>query len=262
MPYLSIVINCDTRSQNLSFGGENLKGVSHRDLLTDGIYNKVKFFDGFDKEVIVYIDEHEPIDEDTLRYIKTLADCVVIRKHTNEASFNCYNYVRALQMANGEIICHIDQDTNCFTSSHEPIKEMISLLDMHKFVSYPSHWSPKPVIDESFGDRTWCSTRFFMCKAETLRFDELKEIIREPEIGYTHYGDSLRRCNWLEHFLTLTNGNDCLYPPMDIERYAVFSWATYDNYILKRLNELPYPQVRQFIESKGGVQYPCDIYAA
>lgn len=260
MPYISIVVNVDTRSLNKNFGGENLKGCSHKDFLTDGIFNKVKFFDGFDKEVIVYIDQHHPIENETLSYIRGLVDCVVIRNHTDEPSFNCYNYIRALQMATGDIICHIDQDTSCFTSSPEPIKEMIALLDKHKFVSYPSHWSPKPVIDDSFGNRTWCSTRWFMCKRETLRFDELKAIISEPEIGYSRYGDSPRRTNWLEHFLTLTNGDDCFYPPMDIDRIAIFSWGSYDDYILRRLNEYSYPQLREWL-STHPINYPNDVNA-
>jgi len=262
MPYLSIVINCDTRFENNTFGGENLKGCVSEDFLTDGIWNKVKFFDGFpDKEIIVYIDQHQPLKEETLRYIRTLADVVVLRKHTDEPNFNCWNYLRSLQMASGDIVCKIDMDTACFTSSPQPIQDMIDLLEHHSFVSYPSWWSPKPVIDESFGTRTWASTRYFMCKKEALKFDELKNCIIEPNWGYEKYGDSPRRTNWLEHYLTLTNNDSCFYPPMDIDRYAIFSWATYDTYILKRLNEMPYEQVKEFIISKGGVQYPCDIYA-
>ena len=262
MPYLSIVINCDTRPENYTFGGENLKGCVSEDYLTDGVYNKIKFFDGFDyKEVIVYIDEHDPIKDDVLKYIRSLADTVIVRKHTNEANFNCWNYLRSLQLASGEIVCKIDMDTACFTSSPEPIHQMIRALDVASFVSYPSWWSPKPVDDPSFGSRTWASTRFFMCKREALKFEELKNCIIEPEWGYKKYGDSPRRVNWLEHFLTLTNNDSCVYPPMDINRYAIFSWATYDKYILKRLNEMPYEQVKDFINSKGGVQYPCDIYA-
>lgn len=261
MPYLSVVINLDTRVENNKFDGL-LNGVVSSDLWTDGLWNKVKFFDDFhDKEIIVYIDQHNPLDEETLNYIRTLATTVVIRNHTQESSFNCWNYLRALQMASGDIICHIDQDTACFSSSSEPIHEMIKLLDEHAFVSYPSHWSPKPVIDESFGHRTWASTRFFMCKKESLKFDELRNCIIEPNWGYEKYGDSPRRVNWMEHFLTLTNNDSCYYPPVDLDRYAIFSWGSYDRYILKRLNEFSYDQVKEFILSKGGIQYPCDVFA-
>mgnify|MGYP000314172316 CR=1 FL=1 len=259
---ISIVINCDTRSQRDEFGGANLQGVVNEDFLTDGIWNKVKFFDGFpDKEVIVYIDQHKPLQEETLRYIRTLADTVIIRNHTDEPNFNCWNYIRSLEMASGDIICKIDQDTSCFTSSTEPIHQMINKLDEFAFVSYPSHWSPKPVIDESFGSRTWASTRFFMCKKEALKFEELKNCIIEPNWGYEKYGDSPRRTNWLEHFLTLTNNDSCYYPPVDLNRYAIFSWSSYDKFILKRLNELPYDKVKEFILQRGGINYPCDVFA-
>lgn len=255
---ISLVINCDTRPQRDSFGGSNLMGCVNEDFLTDGIYNKVKFFDGFDKEVIVSIDEHLPIPEETFRYIRTLADTVLIRKHTSEENFNDWNYLRSLQLASGDIVCKIDQDTACFTSSSEPIKELISLLDTYAFVSYPSHWSPKPVIDTSFGKRTWASTRFFMCQKEALKFEELKECIIEPEFGYSLYGDSPRRCNWLEHFLTLTNDDSCFYPSIDLSRYAVFSWGSYEKYTLRRLNEMPYSEIEKWL-STHPINYPNDV---
>lgn len=259
---ISIVINCDTRPQRDEFGGTNLQGVVNEDFLTDGIFNKIKFFDGFtDKEVIVYIDQHQPLQEETLRYIRTLADTVVLRKHTDESSFNCWNYLRALQMASGDIVCHIDQDTSCFTISPQPINDMIDKLNNFAFVSYPSHWSPKPVIDDSFGHRTWASTRFFMCKKDALKFEELKNCIIDPNWGYEKYGDSPRRTNWIEHFLTLTNNDSCYYPPVNLDTNAIFSWGSYDKFILKRLNELPYDKVKEFVLQKGGINYPCDVFA-
>ena len=262
MPRLSVVINIDTRNQNNLFGGENLKGCVNSDYWTDGIWNKVRFFDGFpDKEIIVYIDQHNEMPEETLKYIRGLADTVVIRKHTAEPSFNDWNYLRALQMASGDIVCHIDQDTACFTSSPQPIQEMIDLLEHHSFISYPSYWSPKPVIDDSFGHRTWASTRFFFCKKEALKFEELKNCLIEPNWGYEKYGDSPRRLNWTEHFLTLTNNDSCFYPPIDLDRIAIFSWGSYDSYILKRLNEFSYDQVKEFILQRGGIEYPCDVFA-
>ena len=109
MPYLSLVINVDTRHQRDEFGGENLLGVCNEDFLTFGIENKIAAFEGFDKEVIVCIDEHLPISEPVLKYIRNITDAVIIRKHTNEPSFNCYNYLRALFMASGDIICYIDR---------------------------------------------------------------------------------------------------------------------------------------------------------
>ena len=55
---ISIVINADTRQERDTFGGNNLTGCVSRDFLVDGVINKIKAFDGFEKEVISFIDEH------------------------------------------------------------------------------------------------------------------------------------------------------------------------------------------------------------
>lgn len=34
-----------------------------------------------------------------------------------------------------------------------------------------------------------------------------------------------------------------------------------NNNILKRLNEYSYDKVLDWVKSKGGIQYPCDVYA-
>jgi len=255
---LSVVINCDTRPQN-DVAEKMFSGTVNSDFLLDGIINKKRFFAGFDIELIVYVDEHLPIPPEILHGMRMIADTVVARKHTTENSFNDYNYVRALSMASGDIVVHFDQDTAAFTSSPEPIEELITLLNHHKFISYPSHWSPKPVIDESFGHRTWASTRFFMCKRETLQLDNLRKCIEEPEWAYATYGDSPRRLNWTEHFLTLMNNDSCYYPPIDLERYAIFSWGSYESGILNMLNHNIYSDIKNWILKVGGINYPVDV---
>lgn len=258
---LSIVINCDTRAQNNTFGGNNLTGVVNEDFLVDGVLNKHKFFSGFDKEIIVYVDRHNDIPDDVLSKLHDISDTLVVRKHTDEISFNDYNYHRALSLATGDIVFHLDQDTACFTNSQEYVQELIAHLDNHKFVSYPSHWTPKPVHDESFGNRTWASTRFFLCKRETLKLDELKNCIDDPEWGYQKYGDSPRRCNWTEHYLTLINNDSCFYPPVELHKGAIFSWSSYKSGTLNMLNNASYEQVKQWIIHRGSIQYPCDVKA-
>ena len=228
--------------------------------MTDGVLNKIKFFSGFDLEAIVFIDEHLPIPEKTVEYLRSVCNTIVIRKHTNEHSFNDYNYLSALSLARGGYICHMDQDTACFTSGKEYVTELINHLSNYKFVSYPSMWTPKPVHDESFGNRQWASTRFFLCKRETLKFDVLRQCIEEPEWAYQQFGDSPRRCNWLEHFLTLANNNSCYYPPIEIEKGLIFSWGSYQKGTLKRLNEHTYDQIKEWQQSHP-IYYPVDISA-
>lgn len=259
---ISIVINADTREgfQNESSSAEHMfDGCKSEDFLIDGVLNKIKFFDGFDKEVILHIDRHNDVPDSVLQRLQQICDTVLIRKHTHENNFNDWNYLRALKLARGDVICHLDQDTAAFAESPASIQSMIDLLSGYSFVSYPSHWSPRAVHDESFGKRTWASTRFFLCKKEALKFDELENCIKEPNWGYEKYGDSPRRCNWLEHFLTLINNDSCYYPPMNIDQLAIFSWASYRTGILKELNNKPYPEVIEFINSNGGIQYPVDL---
>src|SRR5690349_5464414 len=116
---LSIVINCDTRTENNKFTGNNLGGCVNNDFLKDGMINKIKFFEGFEKEVIIYVDEHALIETETLEWFQRISDTLIIRKHTQEEHFNDWNYIRALQMASGDIVVHIDQDTALFTSGKE-----------------------------------------------------------------------------------------------------------------------------------------------
>lgn len=257
MPLISLVINCDTRNEKSSENGL-FSGTVNLDYLTDGIYQKKKFLEGFDFETIVYVDKHQEIPEDTLRYLNSIADIVCIRKHTDEPSFNCWNYWRALSLATGNIIIHADQDTNMYRENEGYVAELLSYLDTYRMVSYPSHWTPYPTHDDSFGGKFWTSTRFFICKKETLKLNEIAKCIKNPDWMYEKYGDSPRRVNWFEHYLAKVNDNDVFYPPMNLHKGAIFSWKTYNKYTIQRLNEMPYEYVKQWILHRGGIVYPCD----
>lgn len=262
MPLLSIVINCDTRNENNTFGGENLKGCVSEDFLTDGVWNKVKFFDEFDKEVIVCIDEHNPVKGETLKYIRSISDCVLIRKHTLEPKFNDYNYLRGLSLASGDIIIKIDQDTNCFTSSKDYVQELINLLDTHTVVSYPSMFSPNPDVNSNY-DYWWASTRFVMFKKDFLDLTEIKKCLQDSDFLYTKYPASVFN-PWLEHICGLQakyNGNGTYYPPIEENKGLIFSWSGYEKYTLRRLNELSYNEVKDWVGSRK-INYPNDVYGA
>lgn len=255
---ISIVINCDTRKPR-DEANEMFSGTVNADFLVHGVWNKLKFFSGFKIECILYIDEHLELSKEDIDIIKPLCSTLVIRKHTEELSFNDWNYYRALSLASGDVICHFDQDTAAYTSSKDYVDELIKHLDDYKFVCYPSHWTPYPTHDDSFEGKFWASTRFFMCKRETLKLDELKKCIEEPEWMYEKYGDSPRRCNWTEHFLAKINGNSVLYPPMQLHKGAIFSWSKYKTGTLQMLNELDYELVKQWILHHGNIVYPCDV---
>lgn len=255
---ISIVVNCDTRSENLD-AEKMFNGCVHTDYLTHGIWNKIKFFEGFKIELILYIDQHKEIRAEDLQYPKPLCSTLVIRNHTNENNFNDWNYWRALSLASGDIVVHFDQDTAAYTSGQEYVKELIGHLDKYKLVSYPSHWTPNPTVDASFQNKYWCSTRFFMCKRENLKLDELKLCIENPDWMYEKYGDSARRCNWMEHYIAKINDNNTFYPPVELHKGAIFSWRTYKQGTLEMLNGAEYEVVKQWILHRGGINYPVDV---
>lgn len=260
MPQLSICINVDTRSQRDEQTGL-FNGVVNADFLTDAIFNKVKFFEGFEKEVIVFIDEHNPVDEKTLTYLRTICDTIVIRKHTNEEKFNDWNYWSALALCRGEIVVHFDQDVAAFTSGKEAVQDLINLLDNYSYISYPSIWTPNPVVDNNY-DYWWCSTRFFMCKRETLDFTEIKKCLQDSDYLYCKYPASVRN-PWLEHILGLTakyNGKGVYYPPIQTDKLTIFTWEKYETYTLKRLNEYTYEQIYNW-HNTHPIFYPCNVIA-
>lgn len=259
MPLISAIINVDTRPECESQTGL-FNGAVSRDFLTDTIYNVKKFLEGFDTEIIVFCDEHEPIDETTLKYLRSITDCLVIRKHTHEEGFNNYNYLQALMMARGTYIFHFDQDCVGFTSSKEPVNGLISLLDKYDYVSYPSLWSPNAVDDPNY-DYLWCSTRFYCCKRKTLDFTEIDKCLQDYDYMFTQYPAS-RKHHWLEHILGLIakyKGNGVYYPKIEYDKWVLFTWERYHKWTLRRLNELPYNEVKDWVLQRGGIQYPNNV---
>jgi hypothetical protein len=255
---ISICINLDTRPQNDSFGGSNLLGCVNEDFLGEGVKNKINFFDGFEKEIIVFVDEHTELDSGYFRWLNRNCDTVVIRKHTDENHFNDWNYIRALQLATGDIICHFDQDVSAFRASIEAVDGLISLLDKYTYISYPSYWSPDAVHDPTFNYK-WVSTRFFMCKREALNFPEIIKCLNDYDYFVQKYKPS-RVCFWLEHFLGLISNSDVYYPPLSPE-YLIFSWDRYERGVLGQLNQMSYEQVVGYVNSCGGMHYPNDVTA-
>lgn len=258
MPLISIVINADTRNEKPTNDGL-FNGVINLDFITDGVYNKIQFLRGFDIEVILFIDKHNEIPEKALSYIHSICDTVVIRRHTHEEKFNDQNYISALSLARGEYIMHVDQDVAAFSYKKEYVEEMIALLEKYDYISYPSHWSPNPTYDENY-DYFWCSTRFFMCKRSTLDFTEIKKCLSDMDYLYSKYPASVKN-PWTEHIIALISkytGKGVYYPPIDLRKLAIFTWGKYDTFTLRRLNELPYEEVANWVASKG-IHYPCDV---
>lgn len=267
---ISVIVNLDSRAgvgNDVSeFAGHN-QGARSWDFFTDGLENKRKFFSGLRHELIAYIDETVRIPDDILNRVRDIADCVVIRKHFDDyrdcAPFNLANDIRfmqALMLATGDTIAHFDADCATFARNQESVEGWLRHLDAHKFVCYPSQWSPRAVHDESFGPHTWASTRSFTCRRETLQFDEIERGLREPEWMWAKYGEPLRKLNWMEHTLARLNGDSVIYPPRDDANLMIFCWSRYVRWTLKRLNSQPYEDVLAYVNSCGGIHYPNDVH--
>ena len=261
---ISEVINVDSRPEN-NTNEKMFNGVVNRDFLVDNVINKKKLFKGFDVEFIVFLDLHEEVSEQTISHMRELADTLIIRKHDkrfedigNFAAFNDFNYMQALFHARGKYIFHFDGDVSAFTSSPEPIQEYIDLLEQYDFVSYPSLWSPNPVVDESFQGIFWVSTRFFCCKRSTLDFTELIKC----QLDYDYWKEKYPRarlCHWLEHLLHNTKDNCVFYPKVEFNRFILFTWDSYETYILQRLNNQTFEEVNNWVCSKQ-FGYPNNLF--
>lgn len=257
---ISLLLNCDTRPEK-DVVGDMFDGVRSWDFLTDGLQNKIQFFDGFDLETIVWVDEHVPVPHDVLDQMRSMADRVVLSKHsrkyrdvTSFSPFNDINYIQTFALARGEVIAHFDQDTAAFRSSKAEVDKLLSYLDRYKFVSYPSSASPKCVDDSSFGDHVWASTRFFLCRKETINLTELEEAVWEPETLYAKYHKPVRVCNWVEHFLGVSSKNSVLYPPLSKE-LLIFPWQSYSKGTLKTFNSMPFSEASEKLIRAGAHTY-------
>ncbi len=266
MPLISAIINVDTRSEN-DTNQKMFSGVVDRDFLLDGILNKKKLLQKFDTEYIVFVDEHEPLDNETVERLREISDTLIIRKHSKSfediedfAAFNDFNYLQALFMARGKYVFHFDGDVAAFAPNNDTINKMINVLETVDFISYPSHWTPLPIIDDTFEGNYWISTRFFCCKRSTLDFTEIIKCQLDYDYWRTTYPRA-RLCHWLEHILQGQAKKGVIYPPIEYDNFILFTWENYRKGLLKELNNMNYDEVKSFVLAHGGIHYPNNLSA-
>lgn len=258
---ISIVINADTRPVRNEFGGM-FNGVRSRDFIgRSALENKRKFFSGFDAELIVHIDEHEPLTNEQYSALHELCDCVVVRKHSKYyrganpfGSFNDVSYLQALSMARGTHVAHFDQDMVASTSDDSIVNWMFDTVDSgeKKFVCYPSTCSPAPCHAPEYNNQWWVSTRFFFCRRESLELDVLERAIREPQWLYETVSRPPRENNWTEGFLGVMSGHSVIYPKPEIDRWAIFPWMSYRDGLMDKINAMSHGGVADLIHRAGG----------
>ncbi len=240
MPTISVVINADNRhgyknhvSTVGEFGEGSLQGVRSLDFLTESLKNKMNFFRGHDCQCIMYVDQHEEFPDGLFMQIAEIAHSYgngsrLICKSHNRTKYKWYDYItiEALKWATGDFVVHFDNDSNAIkTDDCDIVDAYIDLLDSgYKYICQP--WN-------GVGDKmTWASTRFFICKRETLDFSAIEQaILQDPLMG--------KRNPCLEFALAVLVGEEnVLYPPREDEKYLIWSWAKYHSGTMKRLNEM------------------------
>lgn len=271
MSKISVVINADTReglnkesSTVGDFGEGSLQGVRSYDFLTEGVKSKINFFRGYDVQCILYVDVHEPLTDAEVLEISQLVESygnnskVIFKAHDRvRHRWNDLIYLEALRLAEGDYVVHFDQDTNAFISDDGGIVgAYLELLDngFSKFICQPTDLT----LDQH--KMYFASTRFFVCKRETLDFAEIERCFDYDYI-FKKYGVMKEMPNpcCLEHVLGYIVGiGNVFYPPRLDNYYLIFSWVRYFSGTLKKLNEMTYPEVKEYILNLG-IHGPNDV---
>ena len=251
---ISVVINTDTRvgfdQPSISVGEfENGQpnGARSIDFLTEGIKNKMNFLRGQEAQCILYIDEHLPIPDglfmDIVDLVHSYGNNSQVICHPNNRTIYRWNdhiYINALKLAEGDYVVHFDGDGNAFRSDESNIIEQYFdwLNNGYKYICQPIH----PLQTEKWYH---ASTQFFICKRETLDFKEIEMNLYSSSVNGKYVA-----C--LEHLLgALAGDGTVLYPPRNLDEYMIFCWRKYESGLLKKLNEMPYQEVKDFILKCG-----------
>lgn len=249
---ISVVINADNRvgyknhtSTVGDYGQGSLQGVRSVDFLTEGVKNKMSFFDGYETQCILYIDLHEDLPSDLFSEVTNLVNSygngsMVVAKPHDRIKDRWYDRItiEALKLATGDYVVHFDNDANALRTSDSGIVEryFIWLDSGYKYVCQP--WN-------GIGDKMfWASTRFFITKKEYLDLELAGRSLYTPFMG--------KHTPCLEHVLGAIAGDGkVLYPPREDDEYIIFSWARYYSGTLKKLNEMNYHDAMDYLTDCG-----------
>src|SRR4030042_3853389 len=198
METISVTINLDTRPgfmEEVSRENEIGKGARSLDFLTEGIINKRRFFEnaGYNVEITAFIDLHQPIPDNIYPKLlpsNGLVNNLVINHHVeyfmNNVEFspkwNDINFLHSMIMGRGKYLVHFDGDMSGFCNDKSIIQGWIDLLKQGKYdyISYPTRYSPNPDKNTTW-DYWWASTRFFICKRETIDYSEIVKCLNNSE---------------------------------------------------------------------------------
>jgi len=278
---ISLVINLDSRPgfmEDETVQGTMMNGTRSLDFFTEGVKNKVKFFEGHDLETTVFIDVHERLPRNVEQWLLDeqdggIIDNLVFNRHTEKflgedfQKWNDLNFLNAMTISRGDYLVHFDGDMNAFINDKSVVDEWLQWLDEGKYlyICYPSQHSPAPVVDPRFKHHWWASTRFFMTKRDFTftphvhDYSEIVHCLRDSDYLYDTYGEpDDPRTPWLEHILGIMTYSQkaVFYPPIQPHRYLIFAWSRYYSGVLEKLNNWPYEKVVEYVNK---ISYPCDV---
>ncbi len=279
-PRISLVITADTRpgmdAEQFTVGDDggqgSLHGVRHLDLLSHGVLQKVRFFRGFDIELIVCIDVHLPVPDEVRAFImdipkenKFVSRVRILEGTADKSHPRWFDKIQldALRHADGQYIAKFDQDANAMTGFPcDVVDDLLQVLDRKEanFVCQQSDLHP------SVHGMWWASTRFFMCRREILDFPALERAAEKPTTIFEKYAwAGAQHLPCMEHVLGVMgsiNGKcGVFYPPLQAHRWIVWSWARYCKGVLEKLNAMPYAEAADIIVNKWGLCGPADCVA-
>lgn len=277
---ISVIINLDTRTgfqneithQHEFASDQKMPGVRSTDFLIEGVENKIKFFDGYPIQVSLHIDVHNRIPQNIRDWIDDQLDCkrlanVTFFRHTDQINggydphWNDYSYLNACALARTRYIAHFDADMAAFNNDPSLVQSWIDTIDRKDgidWISYPSRWSPVAVDDASF-DYRWVSTRFFFGRTAGIDRTEMIRCFYEDNLFKPPYVDRKRKNPWFEHVLGIVSNSRVFYPPIEMNRYMIFSWYNYRRGTYAALNQMSYGDKVNWVNSRGGISYPCDV---
>jgi len=289
MTGIGIVINADTRPGYLDekayCGMATGGGCRSVDFLTDNVRNKISFFRGYDIEVTLYVDIHEPISSSLMAELHSMQDSGEIHNLIlNRTSGNFMGkplrqwhdtmYLNAMMLSRAKYMAHFDGDGGAYRRDDcDIIEQWIRMIESgeYKFISYPSAHSPNeggipgqnaiPPGEEGGFDYLWASTRFFFCRRDIIDYNEIARCFDDHYWISKHEDRPHRYPNVMEQILGFLAGpGQVCYSPKNNEQYMIFSWHEYYRGAIKKLALKNYDEIYSFIMNDcGGINGACDV---
>lgn len=260
MSRVHVIVSLDTRpgwlEQDSHVGktGEgSLHGVRSADFILDAAEMVRVFFCGWETQVHLYIDIHEEIPTEIAEKLLGMQrydriQRVVLGHNAHDGHrwndkilLNSYRLVD--DVPPGDFVCHIDGDVTLLRRHDSTI-----LQDYERWLSggeYKYVCQPAGFVH----NMQHASSRYWLALRENVDVDELERCLNDK---YRHQRHSLEHAPCMEFIQGFVAGKGTvLYPPLDLDSYAVLHWCRYRSGLLPKLLDMPYSEQRAYIARSG-----------